>query len=109
MNGYRLVYFVLEAIAFSGCATFVTWYHFSTHGAWRKDEAGVMLMMVYSDLAALLLWIMFTPMLIHWRIYRPVTLTLFTLFSAFTWWPLRVLLISQRNAKRVKAITDDGL
>jgi hypothetical protein len=106
MNGERLFYFILEGIAFAGCATFVTWYHFSTHGRWRNNEAGVMLMMVYSDLAALLLWIMVTPFTIQWQIYKPITAILFFIFSVFTWWPLRMLVISQSKIKN-KVNADD--
>lgn len=99
MSGVRLVYFVLEAFSVLGCASFVTWYHFSTKGKWKRDEAGVMLMMVYTDLGALLLWTMVSPWTFHWRIYKPVTLILFLLFTIFTWWPLRMLIISQRKAR----------
>lgn len=91
MSLYMILLVALTGAGAIGCFSFVITYHYKTGGAWRNQEAGVFLMIVYANLGALYALILANQVFGHWYGRQVVTLLLFTAYCFFTWWPLRLL------------------
>lgn len=65
-----------------------------------------MLMVVYANLAALLLLVMANTLLGNWPGRTIVALVLYVTFAIEAWWPLRLLSKTQREARARRPMDD---
>lgn len=96
---YRLLVSIVTGAGFVSCLTFVVGYWWRTGGTWVRDEAGRFLMAIMGTLGALLGLVLGNQWIGEWPGRRVVTVVVFTLFVAVTWWPHRLLYKAQRRRR----------
>jgi hypothetical protein len=99
---FRWFFIVVSIIGFVGCVAFIAQYWVKAGNEWMKAEAGRFFMGVYSNLAALFLYVIIGNLYPTWegRIWGWVIL--YSIFAIEAWWPLRLLVDAQKDAKKKK-------
>ncbi len=93
---------VVSGIGFVLCLIFVAAFHVKTGGTWWHSEASRWLMLGRANIALLFLLVLVSY---QWKWFQRwggsdwVWLGLYALFAAQTYWPLRLLLRSERLEK----------
>lgn len=105
MSPYQLTLFILCLLGFLGCLVFVVQYQRYTRGAWRDRESGRWLMIGRAEKAALFLLVTVNQVIPDWPGRQAVTLTLFGIFVALTWWPARLLSKANRPRRTAEEVT----
>lgn len=95
----------ISFIALVPCIWFIVGYWIVTGGAWMKQEAGIFLMSFMTILGLLfLIGIIGTWYQPVWL--APVGMAAFLLLVAQMWWPLRLLIVAQRERSTDKKCSD---
>lgn len=106
MSPYDMIMLAITGTGALGSLAFVLGYHFSSRGAWRKSEAGRFMMAVYACLTSLFLLIIANRIFGDWPGKSIVTVTLFTTYCIFAWWPLRLLSKANRRGRHRGGLGD---
>ena len=96
---YRVLLSAVTGVGLIACAAFAVGYWWQTGGRWVRDEAGRFLMAFMGTLGLLFALVLSNQWVGDWPGRRAVTVVVFTLFVGMTWWPLRLLVIAQRQRK----------
>lgn len=99
---YRVASLCVTTIGLAGCVTFIVSYIRRSNGAWRDSEAGRFFVIANANLAALFLLVISNQILGPWPGRQVVAILLYTAYTAQSWWPLRLLLLANRESKRHK-------
>lgn len=100
MSAYQVVVALLCAIGLTGSATFVVLYSLRSReyrNPWWKTEAGRWLLIGRAEKAALFALVIANMVWDNWPGRAPVTIVLFGLFVVMTWWPVRILRLTNRQ------------
>jgi hypothetical protein len=95
-----MIFMLLTVLGIVGCLTFVSTYWIKTRGAWLKNEVGRFLVITYATLGSLFALIMVNRIFDQWPGRQIITITLFTAYVIFSWWPLRLLFRNQPTVKQ---------
>lgn len=103
--GWTYAIMVTVAVGLVACVVFVVDYHRRTGGGWRHNRFGRYLMT-----RKILLGCLFALVLINstigrdWPLRQPLTFVLMSAFALQTFWPYRLLLEAQHEAREKEEV-----
>ncbi len=105
MTPYRVFLLALCVLGLLGCLVFVIGYQVRSRGAWRDSDAGRWLMIGRAEKAALFALVIVNQLFPAWPGRQFVTVAIFTVFVALTWWPSRLLSKAFRPQRTDKEVS----
>lgn len=100
---YRLALSIVTGVGLLACIIFVVGYWLVTRGSWHREEAGRFLIALTSTIGILFVFVLVGQLTarddVPWTFMRIFALIIYVEFVAIMWWPLRLLVLAQREKR----------